>query len=86
MAFENTKRKRTSYAHYAHTGATHFSFKNSNNARVSTAVSRIRCAHGLRVHIYCQKHVVTIETMSEFNKAYSCIVTSAARDGDMLSE
>ena len=41
------------------------------------------------VHVkYYQKHVATIETMSKVNeriKAYSCIVPSAAWDGDMQS-
>ena len=39
------------------------------------------------MHIYYQKHVATIETMSEASeriKAYSCIAPYAARDGDML--
>ena len=53
----------TFYVHFAHTGAMHFSFNSSNNARVSTPVSRIRRAHGLLARIYCQKHVpATIET------------------------
>ena len=69
-----------------------------NNTRVSTSVSRIWCAHGLYVHVYIyiyiyiyiyfQKHVATIETISEVNeriKAYSCNAPSAARGGDMLS-
>ena len=70
----------TYYEHYAHTGATHSSFNSSNNARVSTPVSRIQCAHGPRARIYYQKHVATIETMSEASeriKAYSCIAFSA---------
>ena len=33
------------YVHYAHTGATHFNFNSSNNARVSTPVSRIWRVH-----------------------------------------
>ena len=43
------------------------------------------------VHVntrYYQKHVQTIETMSEASgriKAYSCIAPSAARDSDMQS-
>ena len=47
------------YLHYAYT-----SFNSSNNTRVSSPVSRIRRAHGLRAHKYYQKHVETIETMS----------------------
>ena len=81
----------TFYVHYVHTGATHFSFNSSNNARASTPVSRIRRAHGLRARVWYQKHVATIETMSKVSeriKACSCIVPSAqlgmAR-GDMLS-
>ena len=54
----------------------------ADNTCVSTPVSRIRCAHGLRARIYYQKHVATIETVSE---AYSCIAPIAARDGNMLS-
>ena len=71
------------YVHYTHTGATHFSFNNSNNTRVSTPVSRIQ-----REYIYYQRHMATTETMrkaSERIKGYSCIAFSAARDGDMLS-
>ena len=78
----------TYYVHHAHTEATHFSFNNSNNARVSTPVSRIRRAHDLHAHIYYQSHMATIETMSEASeriKAYSCSAPSAARDGDVLS-
>ena len=44
----------TFYLHYAYTGATHFSFNSSNNARVSTPVPRIRCAH-----VMCYVHVNT---------------------------
>ena len=76
------------YLHYAYTGATHFSFNSSNNARVSTPVSRIRRAHGLRARKYYQKYVETTEAMSETSeriKAYSCIAPSAARDGEMQS-
>ena len=76
--------------HYAHTGATHFNFNSSNNARVSTPVSRIRRAHGLYVHVYTtrstwQPLVETMSKASERIKAYSCIAPSAVRDGDMLS-
>ena len=40
----------------------HFSFNSSNN---TTPISRIQSVHGLRACIYYQKHVATIETMSE---------------------
>ena len=55
---------------------------------VSSPVSRIRHAHGLRARIYYHKYVAIIETMikaSEQIKAYSCIASSAAKDADMLS-
>ena len=77
----------TYYVHNTHTGATHFNFNSSNNARVSTSVTRIRRAYGLRARKYYKKYVATIETMSRASeqiKAYSCIAASAARDGDML--
>ena len=76
------------HVHYAHTGATHFSFNSSNNTHVSSPVSRIRRAHGLRARIYYHKHVATLETMSKASeqiKAYSCIAPSAAKDANMLS-
>ena len=84
------RKLQTHYVYYAHTGATHFSFNSSNNARVSTSVSRIRHAHGLRARIYYQKHVATIETMSKASeritgKAYSCIAPSAVSDGDIYA-
>ena len=42
----------TFYLLYAHTGAMHFSFNSSNNARVSTPVSRIRRAHGVAIYVH----------------------------------
>ena len=58
------------------------------NAHVSTPVSRIQRVHGLCAHLYYQKHVANIETMSEaskWSKVYSCIAPSVARGGFMLS-
>ena len=46
---------------------------------MSTPISRIRRAHGVRAHLYYQKHVANIETMSEASersKAYSCSLCS----------
>ena len=60
--------EQTYYVHYPHTVATHFivfSFNSCNNVRVSTPVSRIRRAHGLRACIHYQKYMATIETISE---------------------
>ena len=87
------KYAQTYYVHYAHTGATHFSFTVAitHDLHVSTPVSRIRRVHDLRARIYYQKHMATIETMSEARERieakvfYSCNAPSAARDGDMLS-
>ena len=55
----------TYYVHYTHTRAMHFSFTVAVTPLVSTHVSRIRRAHDLRARINCQKHMTTIETMSE---------------------
>ena len=61
------------YLHYAYTGAMHFSFNSSNNTRVSSPVSRIRRAHGLHAHKYYQKHVETMETMSELKLMHALL-------------
>ena len=53
------------YLHYAHTGATNFSFSSSNNAHVSTPVSRIRCAHGLYVHVYTTRKKQRVKQASK---------------------
>ena len=63
----------TFYLRYAYTGATHFSFNSSNIARLSTPVSRIRRAHGLRARKYYQKHVETTETMSELKLIHALL-------------
>ena len=56
----------THYIHYAHTRAS-FTVAITHDLPVSTQfpVSKIRRAHDLRAHIYYQKHMATIETMSE---------------------
>ena len=65
---KNTMRKRSTYT----TLATQFGFNGSNNARVSTPVSRIRRAHGLSARKY-QKHVeiMHVETTSELKLAHA---------------
>ena len=85
--FENTMRKRSTYTTLTLELRTSASTVAITHV-VSTSVSRIPRAHGLRARKCYQKHVATIETMSEVNgriKAYSCIVPSAGRDGDMQS-
>ena len=56
--------------HYTHTDATHFGFNSSNNACVSTPVSRIQRAHSLHAH---QRLVATIETMSELRLIHTLL-------------
>ena len=65
-----TRRSHWSYALQLHI---------SNNARVSTPLSRIRRAHGL-----CSR--IMSEASERIKaKVYSCNTPSAAKDGDMLS-
>ena len=83
----NTMRKRSTYTIYAHTGATYFGFNSSNNDVCRFLFQEFDA--DLRAHArkYYQKHVATIETVSEAIeriKVYSCIAPSAASDGDML--
>ena len=56
--------------HYTHTDATHFGFNSSNNACVSTPVSRIQRTHSLRTH---QRLVATIETMSKLRLIHALL-------------
>ena len=93
--FENTMRNSSSYTICSNCSYA-LQLHSSNSARVSTPSPRFSRrepgdeANGLCARIYYQKHVATIETMSEASERIKARVIFmhvpyAARDGDMLS-